>query len=140
TTLPTVIAFKDGAERARFEGFRDGHHLLMWFMSLEGGLGGLEGLTPVIRAPGGDLDRDMHGRLSYARALLNERRYREAADHYLWLWENMERIEPDMSGVRVSFMAGEMERLAAEDAPARERLGALRDQAAAAAGADRSSV
>jgi hypothetical protein len=134
-TLPAVIAFKDGTE-AWLEGFRDAHHVLLWLASLEGKLA----RPAPLQSEGGDLERDMRGRLAYAKALLKERRHPEATEHFAWLWENMERVEPAMSGVRVSFMAGQMERLAAAHRPARERFAALRSWAAAAAAAEPASA
>jgi hypothetical protein len=62
-SVPAVLAFKDGEERDRLQGFREGAHLLMWLV----GLGGAK--TPydeAIRAGDGDLEKDMHGRLSMA--------------------------------------------------------------------------
>jgi hypothetical protein len=137
TAPPAVIAFKDGQEKSRMEGFRNAHHMRLWFMTLEGKA---TRFSAALRSRSGDLDEDMHGRLDYARALLERKRYPEATEHYVWMWKNIDRVQPSMRGVRVSFMAGEMERLAGADAAARARFAALRDEAGAAADAQRASV
>lgn len=85
-------------------------------------------------------EENMRARNERAKSLLAEKRYDEATEEFLWLWNNMERIEPSMSGVRVSFMAGEMEQLVAAHPPARPRFAALRDQAAATADASPSAA
>jgi hypothetical protein len=79
---------------------------------------------------------NMMERNQRAKNLLREKRYEEATDEFVWLWNNVERVDPSMSGVRVSFMAGEIERLVAEYPPARQRFAELRDQAAAATDAN----
>jgi hypothetical protein len=78
---------------------------------------------------------NMMARNQRAKSLLDEQRYDEATEEFLWLWNNMERVDPGMSGVRVSFMAGEIERLVAEHPRARPRFKELRDRAASAADA-----
>jgi hypothetical protein len=135
-SAPTILAFKDGEEKDRLTGFRDPAHVLMWLL----GLGGEK--TPfdqVIHAGTGDLEQDMQARLSLAKALLHDQRYDDATQHYVWLWHNITRVEPDMSGVRVSFMAGEIATLVAAHAPARAAFTAIRDAAGVAADADPSS-
>jgi hypothetical protein len=137
-TVPTLIAFKGGAEKDRLEGFREAAHVLMWLASLERKPTELD---RALRAPGsGDLERDMHGRLSFAKTLLREGRHEEATEHYVWLWNNIVRVEPGMSGVRVSFMAGQIEQLVAAHEPARPPFAELREQAAAAAAEDPASI
>lgn len=130
---PTIIAFKEGEEKDRLVGFLDPVRLLMWFLDLEGTKTVCE---QTLRKSSGDLERDMHGRLAFAKAFYNDRHYEEATEHYVWLWNNIERVDPDMSGVRVSFMAGEIAALVGAHPSARERFTAIRDDAAVAADAD----
>lgn len=72
----------------------------------------------------------MHDRLDAANELVKQGRYDEAARAFEWLWHNMERIEPGMSGVRVSFMAKNMEDLIAKYPPARTHFEKIRDESA----------
>jgi hypothetical protein len=75
----------------------------------------------------------MRGRHTLAKALLHTRRFEEALDHYVWLWGHMAEVEPDMSGVRVSFLAGGIGDLCRELPAARQRFCQLRDDAETAA-------
>ena len=134
--MPTVIAFKAGQEKDRVIGFRNPQALLAWFNALE------RGETDLDRARGAlaDPERDMEGRLDLADRLLNGDKLDEAAAHYLWLWDNIAKVEPGMSGVRVSFMASSIERLVGAHPPARRRFSEVRDRAGAAADADPTSA
>lgn len=76
----------------------------------------------------------MRDRLGAARDLLREGRHEEATAEFEWLWDNIDRIEPDMSGVRVSFMAKTIEDLVGKHLPARQRFTEIRDRTAMLAG------
>src|SRR5579871_5786680 len=78
----------------------------------------------------------MHDRLAAAEALVKAERYDEATKELIWLWENMDRVDPGMRGVRVSFMAKEIEDLANKHAPARQRFCEIRERTAQLADAD----
>jgi thiol-disulfide isomerase/thioredoxin len=129
--MPTIIAFKDGDEKDRVVGYRDPAGLLDWLDALGRGETDVDRARHALTDPEGD----MNGRLSFARTLLHAGQQDEATDHYVWLWHNMARVEPAMAGVRVSFMAGDIEALAAAHPPARERFARIRDELAAAADA-----
>jgi len=128
--MPTVIVFRDGKELDRVVGYRPGPALLEWLGGLERGESGVDQLRRSLTDPEGD----MQGRLRLAQTLLQARRLDEAADEYVWLWHNIARVEPGMTGVRVSFMANEIAALIGQHAGARARFTAIRDQAEAEAG------
>jgi hypothetical protein len=130
-TVPTLIAFKDGEEKARATGFLDQARLLIWLVGLDQPRKGA--IERLISRGSGDLETDMQARTSFAKALLDDQSYADATEHYVWLWHNMARVDPRMTGVRVSFMAHELERLVAIYGPARRRFEEIRDQAAVAA-------
>jgi thioredoxin 1 len=134
--MPTVIAFKAGEEKDRVVGFRNPQALLAWFDALERGETDLDQTRRRLADP----ERDMEGRLDLADRLLQSGKLDEAAEHYLWLWNNIARVEPGMSGVRVSFMASSIERLVSGHPPARHRFGEERDRAGAAADADQTAA
>jgi hypothetical protein len=71
-----------------------------------------------------ELRRALADRLA-ADGLLNE-----AADEFLWVWEHSKAF-PSYSGVRVSFLSGDMKELAARHPPARARFVHLRDETGA---------
>jgi hypothetical protein len=66
-----------------------------------------------------------------AERWVGEGRLDEATERYAWLWDNILSISQGMGGVRSSFMVGDMTRLAARHAPAKQRFAQLRDIAAA---------
>jgi hypothetical protein len=129
--MPTVIAYKDGVERDRVTGFMNGAGLVAWLEGLERG----ETAVDQLRRSVVDPERDMGGRLDVAQALLRARRFDEATDEMVWLWNNIARVEPGMEGVRVSFMAGDIEELVGQHEPARTRFAEIRERTGALADA-----
>jgi hypothetical protein len=79
---------------------------------------------------------DMSRRLNAAEELSKAGRHEEATSEFVWLWENIDRVEPAMDGVRVSFMANEIRELVAKHEAARERFAAIRDRAESLADVD----
>jgi hypothetical protein len=69
-----------------------------------------------------------HERLNFARDLAQNGKNEEALKEYEWLWLNLLKQDPAMVGVRGSFMASDMTRLAEEYAPAKARFAELRDE------------
>jgi len=127
--MPTVIVFRDGEEKDRVVGLKKPGELLAWLAGVERGETELDRVRRALVDP----ERDMHGRLALAKALVQGHKLDEALGHYDWLWRNIHRIEPAMSGVRVSFMAGEIESLCRELPAARQRFSEIRDEAEATA-------
>ncbi len=130
--MPTVIVLKDGKEFDRKVGYMDGPKLIDWLDQVKAGKSSLD----VLREKAGnrmdeDGNVDVRERYDMAGEFLNANAYEEALDEYLWLWDNMVEFEPAMGGVRGSFMAGDMERLAASHAPAKQKFTQLRDDLAA---------
>jgi thioredoxin 1 len=129
--MPTVIAFKDGVEQDRVVGFRDPRGLLDWFGALERGETAVDQMARDLADP----EHDMQGRLRLADALLEAGRLERATDEYVWLWDNVARVEPEMAGVRLSFMASRIEALVASHPPAGARFAEIRDRTGATADA-----
>lgn len=129
--MPTMIAFKEGKEFDRVVGFQDADELLKWLDGVKQGKRSTDALRE--RATKETHDGVM-ARMELARALTSAGQHEEAADHYVWLWDNMSRVSPSMVGVRGSFMAGEMEELANQSEAAKKRFVVLRDAAEAKLG------
>ena len=126
---PAIVLFREGKERARRVGSQQPQHVLRWLEWLDG----IEESVAEARAELTDSDRDVDGRHHLAQALLRTRRFEEALDHFVWLRLHMAEVEPSMSGVRVSFLAHEIDELCRELPAARERFCQLRDDAEASA-------
>src|SRR5262245_40211736 len=82
------------------------------------------------------MGEEMQGRLSAAQELLKRGNHDEATIEFEWLWDNIDRVDPGMEGVRVSFMAKNIEELVRKHPPARRRFVDIRDRAASLADAD----
>lgn len=76
----------------------------------------------------------MQQRLQAAEQLVQRKKYGHATKEFCWLWRNMLSHDPAMSGVRRSFMAGYMKRLADVSEHARNQFGELRRECAPAVG------
>lgn len=126
--MPTMIAFKEGKEFDRVVGFQDADELLKWLDGVKQG----KRSTDALRERAMQETRDgVMARMELARALASAGQHEEAADHYVWLWENITRVAPPMVGVRGSFMAGDMQELAEQSEAAKKRFVVLRDAAEA---------
>lgn len=121
--MPTVIVMKNEEIVDRVVGYQTAEELLAWLGDVKEGKTALR--PPEDVQAGGKVNIEEH--LRYAQKLVNSDRLDEATKEYVWLWENMLAHQPSMSGVRVSFMAGDMEELAEEHEPAEQRFRELRD-------------
>lgn len=126
--MPTIILFKEGKEFDRVVGYRDAEQLLEW---LESARDGRRDIDRLREAAGDRMNEDgevnIRARYDLAGTLLQRGDLEEATEEYLWLWDNMLTYEPAMVGVRSSFMAGEMQELAAQYEPARAAFTENRD-------------
>lgn len=122
--MPTVIAIRDGVEFDRTVGLKRPDDLLSWLEGLQ------RGETELIRAriTASDQPGGMMARMRFARALVDAGKLDEATEEYAWLWQHMLEHEPEMLGVRASFMLAEITELLAHHPDGRARFAALRDQ------------
>ncbi|MEW6197705.1 MAG: thioredoxin family protein [Planctomycetota bacterium] len=131
--MPTVMAFKEGKEFDRVVGYKPAEEFLAWLDGIARGETSLEAVRARARPrdlPDGRVD--VRARLDLAKGLASAGKPDEAADEYVWLWQNMLKHDPAYYGVRLSFMANDMTLLAARHAGARKRFAELRDELAAA--------
>lgn len=132
--MPTMVAFKDGAELSRVVGYKKPADLLTWLGDVKAGKKAGDAVDAKLKAAKGaqpDAKVDIQERMALARELVQNRKLDEATEQYAWLWDNMVENEPSMVGVRVSFMANEMEQLATRHPPANAAFAKLRDNAEA---------
>jgi thioredoxin 1 len=127
--MPTMIAFRNGEEFDRIVGYRDADGLLAWMNDVKAGKTSLDRVREAAGDRAGEDGRvDIQARLSLARELSLSGRFQEATDEFVWLWDNMLDHQPSMYGVRLSFMVGDMQGLAAQSVEARERFAGKRDE------------
>lgn len=120
--MPTVIALRGGEEIARSVGYLSAEQMITWLNDVKAGKVGRGAPPPDVNA------MSMQQRSAHAQQLLMNEKYEEALKEYLWLWENMVKREPAMASVRGSFLAGDMQTLAGEHAPAKKAFVQLRDR------------
>jgi thioredoxin 1 len=128
--MPTIIVFKDGKEYDRIVGYKSADELLEW---LNGVLQGKHAIDKVI-ADAGDRNNpeakiNVEARMELAQSLASNKKFDLATDEFLWLWEHMLEHNQGYSGVRVSFMASDMTKLAEQYEPAKVAFTKLRDAA-----------
>lgn len=123
--MPTIIAFVEGKEFDRVVGAKKPKELLSW---LEAVTRGETSLVVHKRRVQGE-PADMNARMGLARELTRAGRYDEATAEHVWLWEHMLEHDRAMYGVRMSFFAADLQRLARLHAPARAAIEQLRDRA-----------
>lgn len=133
SAMPTMIAFRKGEMVERTVGYRTADQLLPWLERAKNGeqkVAGLEAiaLPPDDKPEDGSKRMDMRERMNSARDLVDAEKFDNATKEYLWLWKNMLAKQPSMYGVRLSYMAGDMTRLADKHKPAKDAFIQLRDE------------
>jgi thiol-disulfide isomerase/thioredoxin len=126
SAMPTMVMLKGGNEIARTVGYIDGKRMLAWLEKASSGKA--EEAVRVDRT-----SKDMQSQLQIARELVFKGNADAATDDFVWLWQNIAKVEPSMTGVRVSLLARDMKNLAARHPKAKAAFTALRDDAAKAA-------
>lgn len=122
--MPTVVVLKAGEEFDRAVGYQGSAEFLSWARGVREGrrrVDALERKAEDLRRRADELANSEEVDLRYdlAGELLDAGEYGRALEHYLWLWPATREV-PAMAGVRLSFMLGEMSRLAREYPPADE--------------------
>lgn len=126
--MPTMVVFKGGQEFDRQVGAMNSEKLVDWLDDLREGRTHTQAMDEQMRDRRQNRDQlSMTDRLAFARDLASAGELDEATSEYLWLWHNMLDREPSMSGVRGSFMIGDMKELAQRHPPAHEAFVKLRD-------------
>lgn len=127
SAYPTILFIKaDGTEIDRIVGYRDADAFL------EEAGGALSGKDAVARAR--EKLKDGHEndpmlRMRVARALEEKGKLDEALAEYLWCFDHGNEHNAGFGGVRVSFLLGDISRLAKSHPPAKEALRTRRDAA-----------
>jgi thioredoxin 1 len=126
--MPTMIAFRDGKEFDRIVGYKDPAAFLVWLEGIARGEKSIERVKKRAAAPAEGGKVNVRARYDLARALARDRRFDEAVEEFVWLWEHMLEHDRATSGVRLSSMVNDMQRLAQRSDAARARFIALRDK------------
>ena len=68
-------------------------------------------------------------RMEFAGSLVSDKKFDQATQEFLWLWEHMLEHDEAFYAVRLSFLAGDMARLSEQYEPAKVAFTKLRDAA-----------
>ena len=124
--IPTVVFLKDGEELDRHTGFRGPAEFVEWGDGVAAGK-----ITPTVRAAetaANAASDDPDRRYAAAKDLAGKGQLDAALEGFLWVWKATRDV-PKWSGVRHSFLLGDMARLAERHAPAQQALESLLDEA-----------
>ena len=72
---------------------------------------------------------NVHARMNFAKSLVSDKKFDQATQEFLWLWEHMLEHDEAFYAVRLSFLAGDMARLSEQYEPAKVAFTKLRDAA-----------
>ncbi len=132
--MPTIVVFSADVQSKEFDrqvGYKSADEMLTWLNAVKIGKTSAELINDEVRAAiskGGE--EEVQARFKQAQHFLDTAKYDEATTEYIWLWNNIPKQQPSMVGVRGSFMASFMHRLALLNANAKERFEELRKEAA----------
>jgi len=123
---PTIV-FVDGDKKVvgRFIGYKAPDEFIA---AAENAIAGITEASLARKELAKDENNPML-RNKLARELVREKKYEEALEHYVWCWEHGLDNNQVFTGVRVSFMLGDIQRLAKKYPPALEKMKAWRDKA-----------
>lgn len=129
--MPTVIALREGGQEFdRIVGYRNPSEFLAWMEGIGRGEKAIDAIKKRAgERAGGSEKVNIKARLDLARGLQQSGKADEAVDEYAWLWRHMLEYDPAFLGVRRSFMALDMARLATRNEGAKKRFTDLRNEA-----------
>lgn len=124
-SYPTIILLKpDGKEIDRITGYRDAKQFLA---DVNASLSGNDSLSRA-KAEADENPNDPMIRMKYGRELAQRGRNEEALKEYLWCFDEGEKNSRSFSGVRISFLLGNITQLGSKYPPALEALRERRDR------------
>ena len=132
SAYPTLLLLKaDGTEIDRIVGYREPAKFTEEFSAGVAGKPALVRAAEAVASVPAEGRGAVQARYNFAKTLAQNGKNQEALDQYLWCYDDGMVKEDSFGGVRVSFLTGELGRLAAKFPPAREALIARRDEAKA---------
>lgn len=130
TAMPSVLIFRPDDSKAEFDrhvGYQDAKELLSWFDSIKKGMRSIDAIKAKFKSvEGKGGEAEIKARYEVARSLLEAREYPEATEQYLWLWNNMAKVDPQLAAVRDTLLVSHIHTLTSSYAPAKADFEKLR--------------
>ncbi len=126
TGMPTLVLFTPQSgdkEFGRQDGYLSSSELMQWLK------GARSGKTSAELQKDADTGAAVWERMSKARELQTSGKDAEAFEEYLWLWNNINKDDPDTGQLKYSLLPSELKKLCATVAPAKTKLTSMRDAA-----------
>lgn len=123
--MPTMVAYRDGAEFDRTVGGMNASKTLSWMKDVKDGKSKAAAALERAKDTKGNSVQD---RMDAVSTLMDAKDYAAAQPLLIDLWKNMVEDEPAMVGVRVSFFANDIRRAAAAHKPTRDAFIKIRDE------------
>jgi len=127
-SMPTIVLFKPdggGKEFARESGYQDPTELLNWLEGVKSGKSAESLKEESSQAGGGG----MWERLNHAQKALATKKYDEAEEEFLWLWNNLKGDTPVVGELRKKVIPIEVHQLLKKFPEGKGHWIALRDEA-----------
>lgn len=125
--MPTMVAFKNAEEFDRVVGFRGADDLLAWLEAVKRGERSSDkALKQLAELKSGRVVLSSRDRMELLQTLVRMDKLDEATEQYAEFWETS-KSDVGMGGVRGSFLANDMERLAKRHPAALQKFRAMRD-------------
>jgi thiol-disulfide isomerase/thioredoxin len=130
SAMPTMVLFRGEEELDRTVGLQTGDALLKWVNNAQAGKTALMAAREKAEAQDQSKEAQVDARYELARALVQQGQHEEGAKELLWVFRESAAV-PKMTGVRGSFLIGDLERAVAADPKARALVLTERDALAA---------
>ncbi len=128
--MPSLVVFKDKpVEVDRVLGFQDGDELISWLTAINSGVTSMDKMQQqleMVKGKGGE--KELDARLELARAQFQAGRFADSQENFVWLWQNMAKMNPELRLVRLTMLPQEISDLVAKYPAAKLRFGKLRDE------------
>lgn len=133
--MPSLVIFTPKDESKEFDrqiGYQSGPELLKWLNAVKRGETSIDMLKRDLQplfGKGGTAEVDARHKLG--ATLLRAGNADEASEHFLWLWQNMEKQDAKLASVRSSVFPRELQEVVKQSPLAKQKLTELRDKAEA---------
>lgn len=129
--MPSLVVFTPASDAKEFDrqiGYQTSSELLEWLAAAKNGETYLDLLKHKIEQDHKDGEEEAKLRFRYGHLLTEAGKYAEAADQYLWLWNQLPTALPNGGkAMRLTYLPRDISMLAMKSPEAKQRFEKLRD-------------